>query len=59
MPGRRLEAIIVTQHRSILSEKGVSSSEFALVLPTFFLAIMIVFALALWLFCRGRDGWGR
>jgi uncharacterized membrane protein len=58
MPGRRLEAIIVTQHRNIFSEKGVSSSEFALVLPSFFLVIMIVFALALWLFSLLLAGTG-
>ncbi|MCC7362051.1 MAG: hypothetical protein IT317_21380 [Anaerolineales bacterium] len=31
-------------------EKGVSSAEFALVMPAFFLAVMVVLALALWLF---------
>lgn len=40
----------MTQHKCRSSEKGLSSAEFAIVLPTFFLAIMVVFALALWLF---------
>lgn len=31
-------------------EQGVSAAEFALVMPAFFLAVMVVLALALWLF---------
>ncbi len=31
-------------------ERGVSAAEFALVLPSFFLAVTVVFALVLWLF---------
>ena len=40
----------MVQHKVRISEKGLSSAEFAIVLPTFFLAIMVLFALALWLF---------
>ncbi|MCC6190638.1 MAG: hypothetical protein IT318_16535 [Anaerolineales bacterium] len=38
------------KHNLRTFEKGLSSAEFAIVLPTFFLAIMVLFALALWLF---------
>jgi len=40
------------------SEKGVSSAEFALVLPTFLLAVMVLFAVALWLFSLLLAGTG-
>jgi hypothetical protein len=39
-------------------EQGVSAAEFALVLPTFFLLIMVLFALALWLFSLLLAGTG-
>ncbi len=40
------------------SEKGVTSAEFALVLPTFLLAVMVLFAVALWLFSLLLAGTG-
>lgn len=39
-------------------EQGVSAAEFALVLPAFFMAIMVLFALALWLFSLLLAGTG-
>ena len=39
-------------------EAGVSAAEFAIVLPTFLLLVMVVFALALWLFSLLLAGTG-